>query len=140
MKHKLTLAASLMLLLAILGCPKEDSPSTYPPTSGNFVKNIDGRGIAKVWGIDFEVAETVGGGAASKFEGQLHSDPDQTDAQVEVTIGDDVNIRLEKFPGSPVTLQFNNNNYGTVEVGDKVVIDAQRNVMVNGNLRKPEIE
>ena len=138
MKHQFVSITLCMLVLALVGCRDKNQahPPTYPPSEGDFVKNIDGRGTAQIWSIDFEVAETVGRTVASHFEGGLHSDPEKTNARVNITLGDDVKIRLEKIPGSPITLQFNNEDYGTVEVGDKVVIDKERNVSINGQVRR----
>jgi hypothetical protein len=112
---------------------------TFPPTEGDFGKNWhpEPRGTARVWGIQFEVAEPVGGGAGSKFEGTVHSDPELTDARNTFNLGEDVNVRLEKVPGRPITFQMNGKRYGTLEVGDEVSIDKERNVTVNGETRQP---
>jgi len=97
MKNPLIVLTSFILLLGFVGCRKKGS--TYPPTDGDFVKNRDGRGTAQVWGIAFDVADPVGSGSSSQFEGGLHSNPERTDARIKVTLGDDVNIRLEKGTG-----------------------------------------
>jgi hypothetical protein len=49
-------------------------------------------------------------------------------------LGDDVNIRLEKVPGSAITFQLNGKMYGALEVGDRVVVDEERNVTVNDTM------
>ncbi|MGB0581184.1 MAG: ankyrin repeat domain-containing protein [Limisphaerales bacterium] len=110
---------------------------TYPPTKGNFVKNLKGHGTARVWGIMFDVIEPVGHASGSSFEGGLHSDPEKTDARNNFYLGDDVKIRLEKVPGRPITFELNGNRYGTLEPGDKVSIDKERSVKVNATIRKP---
>lgn len=85
----------------------------------------------------FEVTEPVGGSAGSEFDGMLHSDAEQTDARHCFNLGDDVSIRLEKVPGRPITFQMNGRRYGTLEVGDQVRIDRDRQVIVNGAMRQP---
>ncbi len=136
MKHRLIFATFCTLLFAIVGCKKREI-ITYPPSKGDFVTNSDGLGTARVWGIDFEVAELVGGDSGSEFEGMLHSNPEQTDARIKITFGDDVKIRLEKVPGSPITFQLNGKDYGALKLADKVAIDKERNVTVNGAIRQP---
>jgi hypothetical protein len=139
MKHRLIVATCLTLLLALTGCgERKTGTGTYPPTDGDFVTNLDGRGTAKVWGIRFEVADPVGAASGSEFEGGLHSDPEQTNARVKITLGDDVDIQLQKVPGSPITFKLNGKPYGTLEVGDRVIIDKERNVKVNDTARQPE--
>lgn len=122
------------LLLAFAGCG-EKKTATHPPTDGDFVRNSESRATAQVWGMHFDVADPVGTAAGSESEGGLHSDPEQTDARVKVTLGDDVSIQLEKIPGRPITFQLNGKPYGTLEVGDRVVIDKERNVKVNDTAR-----
>ena len=122
------------LLAALSGCG-EDTRDTYPPSSGDYVKNSNGLGTARVWGITFDVVEPVGTSAGSHFDGSLSSDPEKTDARIDITIGDVV-MRLEKIPGRPITFEFGGMAYGTLEVGDKVTIDKERTVRVNGSLRQ----
>lgn len=136
MKHPLLFALCCTILAVHIGCG-QNTATPYPPSSGDYVKNFDGRGTAKVWGITFDVAEPVGRSAGSRFDGSPSNDPEKTDARIEITIGD-VKILLEKIPGSPITFGFNGDNYGTLEIGDKVSLDNERNVKVNGSERKPE--
>ena len=136
MKHTLLITTCCTFLATLSGC--EQGTGTYPPSTGDYVKNSGGQGTAKVWGIAFDVAEPVGSSAASRFDGSLSSDPEKTDARNEITIGDDVKFRLEKIPGVPITFEFNGKKYGTLEIGDKVSIDRERKVKVNGSLRQAE--
>ena len=130
------LATYCTLLAALAGCGQA-TKDTYPPSSGDYVKNSGGLGTAKVWGISFDVEEPVGESTGSRFNGSLSSEPEKTNARIEITIGD-VKIRLEKVPGSPITFEFNDKKYRTLEVGDKVSIDKERNVKVNGSSREPQ--
>lgn len=137
--NRLLIAICLTLLLALSGRGERKSGAgTYPPTNGDFVTNLDGRGTARVWGICFEVADPVGKASGSEFEGGLHSDLEQTDARVRIALGDDVGILLEKVPGSPITFTLNERSYGTLDVGDQVIIDKERNVTINGTERQAE--
>lgn len=139
MKHRWIVTTCFGLLLGFSGCgEREIGAGTYPPTDGDFVRNLNGRGTAKVWGISFEVADPVGHASTSKFEGGLHSDPEKTDARFRFALGDEVEIQLEKVPGSPITFKLNGKLYGALETGDKVIVDKQRNVKVNDTARKPE--
>jgi hypothetical protein len=140
MRHRWIFATFCTLLIALVGCGEKISTKNvviFPPADGDFVNNLDGRGTAQVWGMTFEVAEPIGGVSGSFFEGML-SHSEKTDARHTIKMGDDVNILLEKVPGSGITFQFNGENYGTLEVGDNVVIDKERNVTVNGTMHRPE--
>jgi hypothetical protein len=68
--------------------------------------------------MNFDVADPVGHASGLGFEGGLHSDPEQTDARVKITLGDDVDIQLEKVPGSPITFTLNGKLYGALELGE----------------------
>ena len=135
MKHALLIALCCTLFTIASGCG--NTISTYPPSIDDYVKNSDGRGTAQMWGITFDVVEPVGTSAGSSFDGSLSTDPKKTDARVDITLGD-VEIRLDKTPGNPITLTVNGNDLGTLEVGDTVSIDKDRNVQVNGAAREPE--
>ncbi len=135
--NRFAFVVCLSSLMVFGGCGQEEI-GTYPPSSGDFVENLDGRGTAKVWGIEFEVLSVVGSLTRSQFEGGLHSDPEKTDAQIDINLGDDVAVHLEKRPGSGITFQLNGKSYGSLEVGDKVLIDSERAVQVNDVSRQPE--
>lgn len=126
--------AILILLSSILlsGCGDD----LYPPSSGDYVRTDSGLGQAQAWGIDFEIRNTGGGGAAVGGSGGRNVDPEKTDARKTVTLGQ-YEIVLEKVPGTPITMTINDQTYGTVEVGDRVTI-ARKIVRVNGVVREPE--
>ena len=139
MKLPWTAAFCLALLLALTECRENKTAvETDPPTDGDFVRYLEGRATARVWGIHFDVAEPKGHASGSEFDGGIHSDPEQTDARIKITMGDDVEIRLEKVPGSPIRFQMNGRPYGGLEVGDKVRIDKDRNVEVNDSARQAD--
>jgi hypothetical protein len=138
MKHALLLTMYCIFITVLSSCGRDQSTSTDPVLSGGTVTNFDGRGTASVWGITFDVVEPVGTSAGSRLDGTISSDPDETNARNEITIGDDVKIRLEKVPGSAITFGLNGKKYGTLEAGDTVLIDGERNVNVNDSLRHPE--
>lgn len=107
---------------------------------GDFVKNSDGHGTAWVWDIYFDVAEPVGGSAGSKYSGTSSGAfPENNKGQMTFNVGSDVNIRLQRVPGRPVLFELNDQTYGTLDPGDKVVIDKERSVTVNGTVRKPAV-
>jgi len=126
--------AILILLSSLLlsGC----GDGLYPPTSGDYVKTDSGFGQAQAWGIDFEIRNTGGGGAAVQMSGVRNVDPEKTGARRTITMGQ-YEIVLEKVPGTPITMTINDESYGTVEIGDSIRI-ARKIVRVNGVVREPE--
>lgn len=112
------------------------SSNTYPPSKGDYVKNKGDHGEAFTWGIAFYVESPQGSGASSSFEGELHSDPNRTDARNTFTMGDDVEIQLEKKPNNPISFTMNNQSYGTLDLNDRVIVDRNRRVKVNDRPRE----
>lgn len=138
MTHRFILATLWTLVFMLAGCG-EKGVGTFPPTEGDFVKNSGDRGTAQIWGIQFDVANPVGGSAESHFEGTIHSDRNQTDARITIALGDDVNVRLEKVPGSAITFHLNGQLFGNVSPGETVAIDRDRDVTVNGTPRQAAV-
>lgn len=127
------------LWVALVGCSSSSAPA-IPPTAEDFVKNESGVGTAKVFGIDFRIAADSGGGTA---EDKIHAnflDGEQSSASKRFTLGDDVVVQLDSINESEVEFRFNEKDYGTLKVGDQVVIDAEGSVEVNGAARMPIAE
>ena len=137
MNHRLLITTFGMFLIALGGCEKAKSPSP-PPSNPDFVRIADGQGTAKVWGISIDVANATGT-AASSFAGANIYAKDK-DVREELTIGDDVKIVLDQKAGKPITFEFNGKKYGTLKSGDKVSINKERNVTVNGKSRQAEAD
>ena len=53
------------------------------------------------------------------------------------TFGDDIAIQRDRISESKVQFMFNDQDFDDLNVGDKVVIDDERNVEVNGTPRLP---
>ena len=122
--------------LILAGCGQPLQPPATPFSSGGHVTNDRGHGTAEVWGISFDVSEVGSSAAGSEFRGTISIKPEETTARDEITLGN-VKIVLEKRHGEPITLAVNGKGLGTVEVGSTVEIDKERNVTVNGTVRKP---
>ncbi len=126
-----------ILLLALVGCGSNSTPP-IPPTSGDFVKNQDGLGTAQVLGIDFRVKAKSSGTSTQDAIQANFVDADKSTARKRFTIGDDIAIQLESVDKTEVRFVLNDQDYGSLNVGDKVVIDDERNVEVNGTRRLPK--
>ena len=107
------------------------------PTTGDFVKNDKGAGTAQVFGIDFSVRVNSGGASTDFAIDANFVEPEQSSARKRFTLGDDITIQLDSIDESEVRFVFNDQDFGTLNVGDKVVIDDERNVEVNGTPRSP---
>lgn len=122
-----------LCFVVIAGCGP--AFETSPPTQGDFVSNVEGHGSARVWGITFDVEKTVGSKSGSSFDGTLSTKTESSDARVVLEIGDDVTIQLEKQPQQGIVFSLNGRPFGELSVGDKVEIDASRQVRVNAQPR-----
>lgn len=125
-----------LVLLALVGCSRPPTPP-IPPTKGDFVKNDNGVGTAQVFGIDFSVPANSSGASTDDSIDAKFVDPEQSHAKKRFTLGNDVTIQLDSVSESEVRFVFNDQNFGTLKVGDKVVIDDEKKVEVNGTPRLP---
>lgn len=83
------------------------------------------------FGIDFEVA----GADRAESESEVHGNPKYS-SRAKITLADDLTIELvTKHEGKLVSFRLNRRNFGDLKRGDKVVIDEERNVTVNGEKR-----
>ena len=131
MKRPSTLAL-FCTLRALIGCESQSSSVS----SGQFHVDSDtGRATGKALGTNFEVA----GATRSQNVSQLVAGkPEHISARIEITFADDLTIRLEMLEGGgPISFKVNGNDFAALKKGDKVVIDENRNVTVNGTLRGP---
>lgn len=126
-----------LVLLALVGCGGTSTPA-LPHTTGDFVKNKDGVGTAQVFGIDFSVRVNSSGASTDVAIDANSVDPEQSSARKRFTLGDDITIQLDSVDESEIRFIFNDQVFGTLDVGDKVVIDDERNVEVNGIPRSPK--
>ena len=130
MQHRSRLALSCTFLMALVGCERNESSLSAGPFK---VNGTTGIATGQALGIDFEVAGATG------VQSEWDLKPGQSSGRVEVALADDGKIQVELLSGGrPITFQLNGTNYGTLEVGDKVVIDEDRNVTVNDTRREPQ--
>lgn len=126
----------LPVLLAPVGCGGTSTPA-LPPTAGDFVSNSDGLGTAQVFGIDFTIRTKSPGASSDDAIDARFVDSEQSSARKRFTVGDEIAIQLDSISESEVRFLFNDRSFGTLKVGDKVAIDEEQNVEVNGTPRLP---
>lgn len=124
------------MLVVLVGCSESPVPQ-IPSTTGDFVKNDSGVGTAKVFGIDFSVNVNSSGTIAGDAIDANFVDVEKSTARKRFTIGDEITIQLDSIGQSEVRFLFDEQDFGSLTVGDKVVIDDDRNVQVNGTPRVP---
>ena len=131
MKYLLTLILLSILLTPLVGCQEP----TTSISSGSFnVSGNTGLATGQALGIDFEVAGATGVQSKAMLKA---GKPEHTSGQTQITLADDVVIQLEVLKGgSTISFQLNGTDFGELKEGDKVVIDKDRNVMVNGSHRQ----
>jgi hypothetical protein len=125
-----------ILALAFAGCGSNPAP-TIPPTIGDFVRNNDGVATAQVFGITFRANTRSSGATTNDVIVANFLDPEMSSARKRFTIGDDIMIQLTSVDDSKVSFVFNDKDFGSLNIGDEVVIDDERNVEVNGTSRSP---
>lgn len=132
MKLSLSVLVCCLPLISLAAC------SHRPPShaSSDEVKVVDGQGTATVWGITFDVDEPGSSTAGSTAVSSSREDSMENDLRNELVMGD-VTIVVEQQPDAAITFTVNGQAYGTLQSGDAVAIDAERNIEVNGVTRKP---
>ena len=123
-----------LALLLLYSCSESPAPPV-PSTAGDFVDNNNGIGAAQVFGIDFSIGVTSSGASTDAAIHANFIEPEQSSAMKRFTLGDDITIQLESVNESEVRFTFNDQDFGLLNVGDKVVIDDERHVDFNGNHR-----
>jgi hypothetical protein len=132
MKRPLTLALFCTLLLAVIGCESQKSSVISGPFH---VDSNTGRATGQALGVTFEVAGATGVRTVNQLAAGT---PEHTSARIEITLADDLILRLEMLEGGgPISFKVNGSDFAALKKGDKVVIDENRNVTVNGTLRGP---
>ena len=126
----------LAQLFVLAGCNRSSAPA-IPPTAGDYVKNQAGVGTAQVFGIDFNVSVDSSGASTEDTIDANFVDPEKSRARKRFAFGEDVVIQLESIDKSRVVFIFNDQDFGSLKVGDQVSIDLERNVEVNGTARMP---
>lgn len=128
----------MLTLLGVVGCgPNPTVP--IPPTAGDFVENNNGVGTARVFGIDFDIQANASGTSTDDTVRADFLDVEKSHATKRFTLGNDITIQLDRIDDSHARFQFNDQDFGTLHVGDKVVVDDKRAVQVNGELREANV-
>jgi hypothetical protein len=99
------------------------------PEAGNYAQVTDGRGAARVEGVEFEVLQVRGGGSSFSSAATSVLLPRRTEARYEVRLGD-VRIVVKKRDGR-MTFSVNDRDCGRIEPGDRVTVTEDRAVLVN---------
>ena len=98
------------------------------------MSNTNGGAVGEVCGVRIHVAETDGGGVRTSSTIAGSAAQGVGDAKHTIEVGD-VTITLEKGDGALILLNVNGMDYGQIQKGDELFVDAERAVTVNGELR-----
>lgn len=129
MRHQAILALLCGIGAALVACKSKPADFSVGPF------DVDGdTGIAtgRAMGVDFSVAGASE--AEVRFDANLKpGEPDKTSGNAEITLADDLRIELEMTEGGrSVGFRLNGKEMGDLEPGDRVVIDADKGVTING--------
>ena len=127
------------MLAFLTGCdgnpsPFSTKPAAPPFSTGSDITNLDGSATGTVWGVSLQIEETTGGVSISVDS--TASAVSGTTAKGTFKIGKDT-LEFTKDATSPIYLRVNGKDYGTIAVGDSLVIHADRSVTINGEAREP---
>ena len=142
MRSRVAVFLGLFLVIGFCsGCDKVgffSAPPTIKPASPFELKghmsNMNGTAVGQVYGVMIHVAETNGGGVSTTNTIRNSSTQGVSDAKQTIKVGD-VTITLEKGDGDLIVLNVNGMDYGQIQTGNELFIDAERTVTVNGELR-----
>ena len=142
MRSRVAVFLGLFLVIGCYsGCDKVSfvsAPPTIKPVSpfelNGHMSNMNGVAVGEVCGISIHVAETNGGGVSTSNVIGAPVTQGVSDAKQTIEVGD-VTITLEKGGRDLVVLNVNGMDYGQIQKGDELFVDAERTVTVNGELR-----
>ncbi len=136
-------AWAILVFTTILcvGCDARFSSTPAPVKAPRFstastMENAQGEASGEVWGVQIRIAETSDGGISSTFAGGVSASKGALNAKHTIVAGD-VTIEFAADGFDPITLSVNSRNYGNIEEGSELLIDDDRNVMINNELRLP---
>ncbi len=130
-------ALLLSALLPLAGC---GGSQTFPPTQNGYARNAGGRCIALVWGVQFKIEGAGTDEPSVETTGTLidaDDDSSPVDAQVELVAGTAI-VTMQTNRRFGFELQVNGVSYGKLNPGNKVEVDINGRVKVNGQLRQPD--
>ena len=124
-----------MLLGLTLGCSIEKTAATM---DGDTTNVRAGQGTAMVAGVEIMVEDLkqTSSGISSGTQISERADGVTETETRRVTLGE-VEVTLMRTDDGPLTLQVGKQDYGYVESGDRILIDGQRRLFVNGAERTP---
>lgn len=130
MKRQTLLVTFCAILLSVVGCERKAAPVAVGPFD---VNSETGMATGQALGIAFQVAGASGAEVTSDLSGSP-----QSSSRAEITLADDLKIKLQAMDeGNSVRFELNGKNFGNLERGDKVEIEKDRSVVVNGKNRTP---
>ena len=124
----------ISLIFLSAGCNPQGSVP-LPPTDSDFIESTPDLLTARILSIDFKVHGNIGGVSNSTDIRASLSDPNKSKHKVFLNLGKDRTLNLNAVDENVVEFTFSEKNMGTLQVGDKVTIDADDTVKVNGKLR-----
>jgi hypothetical protein len=126
------------ILVVVVNNP--DWPMQDPPQKAGTIE-IDAPEIAdSLWRWMVHAAIPVNSSGASTDDAidANFVDSEKSSARKRFALGDEITIELDSIDETEVRFIFNERDFGTLNLGDKVGIDDERNVVVNGTRRSPD--
>ena len=132
--NSVCLTTVILCSILLLGCGG-GSASNWPSNpQHDWIKNVNGRGMANVWGVIFDI-EKFEGDFSINPKGEFGENHEDTDAENDIFFGN-ISIHLETTGERFFTLEVNGKQYGNVRRGDRVKVDKDRDVAINNEYRE----
>ncbi len=127
---------SIGLMLLATGC---GGGATEPwiNTDGDYVRVIEKRAMTMVWGVVIDIENCTAEAGTIENSGEIGATPEESEASVRMIVGN-VTVDLKTTKKENFEFRINNKLYGRVKSGQRVLIDQDRVVEVNGKVRQPK--
>jgi hypothetical protein len=133
-----TLSFALLLSLVSASC-NISTTTTTTISNGDLVSNINGMGTGDVAGVEIEVqnlSKHNSGVTHSVSISETPSGAEQAE-KWDIQFGE-VSVVMEREGNETIELTVDGQRYGSLKEGDKLLIDADRDVIVNDVRRNAE--
>ena len=129
---------ALFLIFVSVSC-NVSTTTTTTISNGDSVSNINGTGTGDVAGVDIEVQNLSKHNSGVTHSVRISETPSGAEQAEtwDIKFGE-VSVVMDREGNEAIELTVDGQRYGSLKEGDKLLIDADRNVIVNDVQRNAE--